>query len=333
MQIARSAHPESSAIPNFFFLPSPPSIAHIERARTSKQQTSYVGKKQLRGRRSGCLYDVIPSTTYQWRRAVVRSRASENGNASKSVRDNVQNVSVILLAGGSGSRMKADRPKQFLELDGKSVVEHSLELFAGMKQVSQIILVVAKEYRDRFLGWVSGEKKRQSIEFCFADPGEERQDSVYNGTDMVKSDASLVCIHDAARPLVSRSVILNVLQDAQEYGAAVLGVPSKATIKESDDGKFVLRTIERSRLWEIQTPQVIRPDLLRKGFSKVRKENLNVTDDVSIVEYLGEPVRITMGEYTNIKLTTPEDMNIAYSILKERQLTEEIPTRKATFSR
>lgn len=131
--------------------------------------------------------------------------------------------------------------------------------------------------------------------------------------------ASLVAVHDAARPLVTPDEVYKVFHDADEHGAAVLAVPMKATVKESDDGQFVLRTIERSRLWEIHTPQVIRPELLRKGFEKVAKEGLAVTDDVSIIEQLPAPVKITVGEYTNIKVTTPEDMPMAESILSSRK--------------
>lgn len=100
-----------------------------------------------------------------------------------------------------------------------------------------------------------------------------------------------MCIHDAARPLVTPDEITRVLQDGIDHGAAVLGVPMKATVKESEDGEFVLRTIERKRLWEIQTPQVIKPELLLQGFEKVAAEGLEVTDDVSIIEQLGLPVR------------------------------------------
>lgn len=230
----------------------------------------------------------------------------------------IGDVSVILLAGGTGSRMKADRPKQFLELAGKTVVEHSLMLFGLMPEVKQLILVLDESYRDQF------QKYRNVLdcEFAFADPGNERQDSVYNGLRAVSEGASLVCVHDSARPLVSEQNIRAVLRDGAEYGAAVLGVPSKATIKESADGQFVLRTIPRQRLWEIQTPQVIKPGLLLQGFEKVRRENLAVTDDVSIIEQLGEQVKITLGEYTNIKLTTPEDMDIAEAILRERSKSE-----------
>lgn len=213
--------------------------------------------------------------------------------------------------------MQADRPKQFLPLAGIPVLDHSLQLFAAMPEVWQIILVLDSSYHPLF----SNYSKTVSSHFSFAPPGKERQDSVYNGLSIVRDNTSLVCIHDAARPLVTPQNVRDVLRDAQLHGAAVLGVPSKATIKESEDGQFVLRTIPRNRLWEIQTPQVIKPALLKRGFAKVHQDSLEVTDDVSIVELLGEPVKITMGEYTNIKLTTPEDMNIAESILNDRAST------------
>lgn len=210
--------------------------------------------------------------------------------------------------------MNANCPKQFLSLAGMPVVEHSLDLFASMPEVSQIVLVSDFQYRERFARHIDLLGSR----LTFAMPGKERQNSVYYGLMMVREGASLACIHDSARPLVTEQSVRRVLQDANEYGAAVLGVPSKATIKESEDGQFVLRTIPRNRLWEIQTPQVIKPELLKEGFEKVMEEGLEVTDDVSIIEQLGKPVRITLGEYTNIKLTTPEDLDIAELILKNR---------------
>ncbi|KAK4532705.1 hypothetical protein CCYA_CCYA13G3562 [Cyanidiococcus yangmingshanensis] len=237
-----------------------------------------------------------------------------------------QPVSVILLAGGVGSRMRADRPKQFLQLCGQTVSERSLSLFLGMPEVTQIIIVVEKRYREAYFGRYVLLDKR----IVFADPGLERQDSVRSGlelvpdtTDRVRDDTDdiLVCVHDSARPLVSRACIRSCLRDASIYGAAVIGVPCKATIKESEDGQFVTRTIERNRLWEIQTPQVIRARLLRHGFEYAQRKGLRVTDDVSVVEMLDNahyPVKITMGEYANIKLTTPEDMILAEMILRER---------------
>jgi len=225
----------------------------------------------------------------------------------------VQDVSVILLAGGVGSRMKADRPKQFLELRGKPVLQHTLDLFMGLDGVKEVVLVIAEEYRGDFSGVPGGPALK------FASPGKERQDSVCNGLEATDANAPLVCIHDAARPLVTPAEIYQVLLDGLEHGAAVLGVPMKATVKEAKEGGFVERTIDRSKLWEIHTPQVIKPALLREGFKQVAAQGWVVTDDVSIIEQLGLPVKLTLGEYTNIKLTTPDDMQVAEQILKSRE--------------
>jgi 2-C-methyl-D-erythritol 4-phosphate cytidylyltransferase len=208
--------------------------------------------------------------------------------------------------------MKAGMPKQFLMLRGKPVLSHTLELFLGLDGVTQVVLVIAEEYRAQFAGLGAGK-------LVFASPGKERQGSVFNGLEASNPAAPVVCIHDAARPLVTPAEIYQVIQDGLTHGAAVLGVPMKATVKESADGQFVLQTVDRSRLWEVQTPQVIRPALLREGFAKVNALNLAVTDDVSIIEQLGRPVKLTPGEYTNIKLTTPDDMQVAEQILRARE--------------
>lgn len=227
-----------------------------------------------------------------------------------------EDVAVILLAGGSGKRMGADRPKQFLELQGKPVLQHSLELLLNVKQLSTLVLVIAEDFRD--MDFIAAAAKADA-RIRFADPGAERQDSVSNGLALVPESCTLVAVHDAARPLVTLDNVHTCLDDAATHGAAVLGVPMKATVKQSLDGEFVKQTLDRSTLWEIQTPQIIRPQLLRDGFEKVRAEGLEVTDDVSIVEQLGAPVKLTLGEYTNLKLTTPEDMVIAEQILEERR--------------
>jgi len=127
-----------------------------------------------------------------------------------------------------------------------------------------------------------------------------------------------MCIHDSARPLVTPAEILSCVSDAKIHGAAVLGVPTKSTIKQSEDGVFVTRTVKRETLWEVHTPQVVEVEALKRGFELVERENLDVTDDVSIIELLGLPVKITRGEYTNIKVTTPEDMEVADAILAKR---------------
>lgn len=223
--------------------------------------------------------------------------------------------------------MKADRPKQFLALDGRTVLEHSLDLFCSLPEVSVIVLVIDPSYRTSFtpLAERTAALHESPPQIVFADPGLERQDSVLSGLCVAEEEAAergvtveLVAVHDSARPLVTRKEVLDVVSDAREHGAAVLGVRSKATVKESEDGEFVLRTVPRERLWEVQTPQVVRPALLRRGFEHVQKEGLAVTDDVSVVEWLKEPVKLTAGEYTNLKITTPEDLDIATGILKQR---------------
>lgn len=220
--------------------------------------------------------------------------------------------------------MKADRPKQFLALSGKTVIEHSLTLLLSTlpeeynQTPAKVVLVMNEQYRPDFQSLVDGSSGR----LLFADPGIERQGSVENGLKALKDStpsATFVAVHDSARPLVTPKEIFDVVRDAKATNAAVLGVPCKATIKESSDGSTVLRTIPRSRLWEIHTPQVIEIDTLLRGFEKVAKENLEVTDDVSIVEALGEPVKLTLGEYTNLKITTPEDMEVAEAILRDRR--------------
>lgn len=233
--------------------------------------------------------------------------------------NDINNVGVILLAGGKGKRMKSNVPKQFLPLLGRPVFLRSLDIFQNMKDVvSNIVIVLDESYRDEYKDIVNNDKR-----IIWADPGVERQDSVFNGLSKIDNKCSLVAIHDAARPLVTVDEIMLVLNDAKKHGAAVLGVPMKATVKESLDGEFVSRTVPRSSLWEVHTPQVSTKSLFLKGFDNVKTKNLEVTDDVSVIEALGLPVKLTLGQYTNIKLTTPDDLQVATQILKERGVKDE----------
>lgn len=219
--------------------------------------------------------------------------------------------------------------KQFLPLRGVPVLHHSLDLFleklvdhcksdGGASPPENVVLVIDPKYQPEYQPIVD----RYPGRLEFANPGEERQGSVENGlnklVEMSEGKCQFVAVHDSARPLVTIKEVCNVVEDAKVHGAAVLGVPCKATIKESEDGSFVQRTIDRSRLWEVHTPQVILIENLLEGFKKVAEENLEVTDDVSVIEQLGQPVKLTRGEYTNLKITTPEDMDVAEAILEER---------------
>lgn len=224
-------------------------------------------------------------------------------------------VSVILLAGGVGKRMGASMPKQYLPLEGRPIALYSLLTFAGLDEVGEVVIVCDASWRHIFADVADD----LAVRTKYAAPGAERQDSVYSGLQEVRGEAALVAVHDSARPLVTAEDTRKVIRDARKHGAAVLGVPVKATIKQCARDGFVVRTLDRSTLWEMQTPQVIEPGLLRRGFEHVRKEALEVTDDVSIVEHLLHPVFVTHGSYTNLKVTTPDDLLVAERILHQRQ--------------
>ncbi|KAG4195490.1 hypothetical protein ERO13_A06G112500v2 [Gossypium hirsutum] len=224
---------------------------------------------------------------------------------------NEKSVSVILLAGGKGKRMGASMPKQYLPLLGQPIALYSLHTFSRMIEVKEIVVVCDPSYKDIFEEAID----KINVDLKFTLPGKERQDSVYSGLQAVDLNSELVCIHDSARPLVRSGDVEKVLKDGWLIGAAVLGVPVKATIKEANSDSYVVKTLDRKTLWEMQTPQVIKPELLRKGFELVHREGLEVTDDVSIVEHLKHAVYVTEGCYTNIKVTTPDDLLLAERIL------------------
>ncbi|XP_010252286.1 PREDICTED: 2-C-methyl-D-erythritol 4-phosphate cytidylyltransferase, chloroplastic [Nelumbo nucifera] len=254
----------------------------------------------------------IPGRRTRFGRNVRISCYAKTGEAiqnSENVKD--RSISVVLLAGGKGKRMGASMPKQYLPLLGQPIALYSFYTFSRMMEVKEIVVVCDPSYRDIF----EDTKDKIAVDLKFALPGKERQDSVFSGLQAVDVQSELVCIHDSARPLVSSRDVKKVINDGWLNGAAVLGVPVKATIKEANSESFVVRTLDRKTLWEMQTPQVIKPSLLREGFELVNKKGLEVTDDVSIVEHLKHPVYITEGSYTNIKVTTPDDLLLAERIL------------------
>lgn len=217
-------------------------------------------------------------------------------------------ISAILLAGGIGSRMNQAVPKPFIPLIDKPIALHSFELLASHPAISEIIVVCGDAHHTRFPRLAHPVVK-------FAKPGFRRQDSVFNGLVLISEKADLVCIHDSARPLLFRSDLQNVLSEAEKCGAAALAVPVKQTIKQVDLDGFVTETLDRSFLWEAQTPQVIKPDLLKQGFRIAHEKDMTVTDDISLVELLGHPVKLVQGSYQNLKITTPEDLEIAKTYL------------------
>lgn len=226
--------------------------------------------------------------------------------------------SVIFLAGGTGARMKATIPKQYLLLLNKPIALYSFEVFLALPEVEEIVVVCEEEYEAVFRPFQN--QKRLS----FARPGLRRQDSVYNGMQALQSENEdqLICIHDSVRPLIDDSLVRKVVHMANYWEAAVSGVKVKATIKICDGAQIVLNTLDRTHLWEMHTPQVIRYSLLQEGFQQVHQQNITVTDDVALVELVGKPVKVVEGSYNNIKITTPEDLIIVKTILEENALLQ-----------
>lgn len=221
-----------------------------------------------------------------------------------------EGVSVILLAGGKGSRLGAALPKQFLRIKEKEIALYSFEMFLSISQVSEIVVVAPKSYWPLFQ---SNQKK-----LSFALPGLRRQDSSYHGFLKTSFDMPHVCIHDAARPCLDKSLLLELFRAAKTYGAAALGVQSTATLKEADESDMILKTIDRAKVWMIQTPQVLRRDWLLEGFAYALKHQLQVTDDLQLIEPLGYPAKIIKSTPNNLKLTHPEDLRVIHSLLEQK---------------
>lgn len=213
-------------------------------------------------------------------------------------------MSVIIVAGGQGARMQNTTPKQFIKICQKTILQYSLDVFLKLPETAEIVVVCDPIYRDLI------ELQNSTIPFSFASPGNRRQDSVYNGLQQLKIESPLICIHDAARPLIDSALVRRVIEGAILHGAATAGMPFKFTVKEHDGHFFVKNTPDRSKYWEIQTPQIMHAKLLKEGFEYVQKNHLEVTDDVSILEHLGHKVKLVEGSYKNIKVTTPEDLSL-----------------------
>lgn len=227
-------------------------------------------------------------------------------------------VTAIVLAAGQGKRMGSKIQKQYLLLDGKPVLYYSLKAFEE-SAVDEIILVVSKdmiEYCKQEIVIPFGFHKVAKI----VEGGKERYHSVYEGLKAAE-DAEIVLIHDGARPLVTEKIIEDSIRAAAEYRACAVGMPVKDTIKIVDEEQYAVRTPERRLVWQIQTPQAFSYSLLKRAYDLLMHDENNqkgITDDAMVVEtMLGIPVKLIEGAYSNIKVTTPEDMGIAH-VLQQR---------------
>lgn len=230
------------------------------------------------------------------------------------------NVEVMIPAGGAGKRMGGPS-KQYLLLGGIHMLAHTLRVFQGMEDVSRIVLAVPlgdiRFVRDAIVQRYGFSKVSDVVP-----GGRERQDSVRNGLRVLGQGGipnDLVIIHDAVRPFITENLVSRAIRACRSHDAVVLGIPVKDTMKEATEKGFVRATLERKGLWMIQTPQVFRKGLILEAYRKADEEGFRGTDDASLVESMGVPVRIIQGSYENIKITTQEDLEYAEYLIARRK--------------
>ncbi|QIB27172.1 2-C-methyl-D-erythritol 4-phosphate cytidylyltransferase [Caloranaerobacter azorensis] len=219
-------------------------------------------------------------------------------------------ISVIVPAAGMGKRMNSKINKQFIKIKDIPILARTLMEFNKCDYIDEIIVVTRYDEIDFCQKEIIDKYKLDKVKKVIQG-GKERQDSVYNGLKEVNKKSDIVLIHDGARPFVKRNIIEENIKFALEYGACVTGVPVKDTIKKVDLNGEIISTPNRKELWAIQTPQTFRYDLILKAYEKAKLDNFLGTDDSMLVERMGYKVKIVMGDYSNIKITTPEDLIIA----------------------
>jgi 2-C-methyl-D-erythritol 4-phosphate cytidylyltransferase len=221
----------------------------------------------------------------------------------------------ILVAAGKGTRMGPTVDKLFLEVAGRPVVAHTWQRFNDVKCVDEIILVVREGMQSAFEELAAKYKFQKPFRIVVG--GTERQDSVWNGLKALPAKAEIVAIHDAARPCTSEELIAAIIKRAEETGAAVAAQPVTDTIKESADGRLVQRTLDRSRLWSVQTPQAFRVEVIRRALAEARRRKRVFTDDTAACELIGQPVRLVSRVAPNPKVTVPGDLPFIESLLRD----------------
>lgn len=225
-------------------------------------------------------------------------------------------LAVIIPAAGSGTRMGSRLPKPFIELMGAPILEHTIQSFVKVDAVSQILIATSKEWfravEEVFLNF-----SEPGVDMQVVEGGKERQYSIQNAISYVQKDIDLIAVHDAVRPFVKKSQIEKCCEVALEVGGSILAVPAKDTIKKVDDHLVIESTPDRSMLWQAQTPQVFRKDLLISSYRSAEESGYLGTDDASLVERFGGHVKVVQGDRENLKITYPIDLEVAELILRK----------------
>ncbi len=227
----------------------------------------------------------------------------------------------IITAAGSGQRMNSSTKKQFIEIEGKPILLHTLDKFIKAQCFDSIIITCPVSevvfLEDLLFSKFNYDRNQISI----IPGGKRRQDSVYNALKIIDETTEIVAIHDSVRPFVKISEIVESVEMAKKFGAVTLAHPVKNTIKQVEDNQ-VIKTLDRKNLWEIYTPQTFRFSLIKKAHEFARSQNLTVRDDAELVEIFGKDVYVLEGSSENIKVTNQFDLEIAKMVLKNRNRTQ-----------
>jgi len=232
-------------------------------------------------------------------------------------------IIAILPAAGLGTRMGAETPKQFLELDGVPIAVLSVRRIASCPQVSQIIVATRQDGIAKLEERIRKENIKQPLRVIKG--GDSRQESVAEALKLVPDDAELVLVHDAVRPFVAVEHIARVIEEARRCKAAIVGVPAMDTVKEvkraslPEDVALITNTVPRERIVLAQTPQVFEARLLKEAFARAIADGVNASDEAGLVERLGHDVHVVHGSERNIKITKPADMDLARFYLQLEQ--------------
>jgi 2-C-methyl-D-erythritol 4-phosphate cytidylyltransferase len=225
----------------------------------------------------------------------------------------MKDVAVILAAAGKSSRFNDPYQKKvFASVNGKPVWQYSAQLFSDHLRIAQIIMTISPEDKEMVQERFAGNLTMLGVEVVLG--GEERCDSIRNALEKLRPEIQWVAIHDAARPCLSRQSLNQVIEEATRYGAAILATPIRSTVKRIDASRNqIVETVSRDGLWQAQTPQVFRASDLKKGYSAMKGKP---TDDASVIETMGIPIRVVEGSEMNMKITTKDDLRTVEGFLK-----------------
>lgn len=239
----------------------------------------------------------------------------------KTIQSTPPQAAVIIPAAGTGSRLGAEIPKQFLPIGGKPLLVHTCEQFMSLKEISSLVIVAHPSYVEQTQTiLLSHVPKQFHHKFSFTVGGKLRQDSVFAGLQALATSVTLVLVHDAARPFIDNQTICRTIEGAGTLGAVIAAVPVKDTLKQVDDETLIVATVDRSKLWQAQTPQAAQKHLLLHAFEHARRTGFIGTDEASLLEHAGIKVHVVQGDEKNIKITHPGDVDIAEQFMQEQQL-------------